>query len=328
MDSNRLFMKALGSSVREYVQKADSQLRSWVSGELKALSELIEERIKQIPEPRHGKDGERGERGDKGDTGERGLSVIGPIGIEGERGQAGEKGEKGDPGESIIGPRGPAGKDADPVDMGELYTKIHEMIDAHLRGLPAPKDGKDGIAGKDGESIHPDTIRLMVIDQIGEVISRIPKPADGRDALQIDIIEAEEGKLYSRGTFATWQGGLVRFTGKDWQTIVRGIHTVDVIRSEDLRTFTVRVGLTDGAIIEKEFAMPVLLDRGVYRANEEYVAGDTVSHQGSGWVCVVDKTSASPSTPNQRDWRLQIKAGRDGRDVKPTSSFDPVVRLK
>ncbi len=332
-----IFMKALGASVREYVEKADSRLRTWVSGELKALADLVEERVKSLPVPKDGKDGRDGIDGkDAPDVSASVMELRRAVSGEieslhahfTERINAIPAVRDGKDGKDGID-----GKDAAPINRVEFLNYIDGKIEDKAKGLIAKDgrdgtNGKDGAAGKDGESIHPDSIRLMVIDQIGEVISRIPKPEDGRDALQIDIIEAEEGKLYSRGTFATWQGGLVRFNGKTWDTVVRGIHTVDVVRAEDLRTFTVKVGLTDGAIVEKQFAMPVLLDRGVYRANEEYLAGDTVSHQGSGWVCIADKTSTSPSTPNQRDWRLQIKAGRDGRDIKPTNTFDPVVRLK
>jgi len=48
----------------------------------------------------------------------------------------------------------------------------------------------------------------------------------------------------------------------------------------------------------------------------EYGRGDVVTHRGSLWMAKVT-TFAKPGTPDCPDWKLIVKAGRDGRDAKP-----------
>ncbi len=357
MDRNErtLFMKALGGSVRDYVHKADSQIRAWVSGELKALSELFEERIKQIPEPRNGKDGRDGIDGKDAQPINRTEFLAYIDATLSDKSKNFLESCRETFKEQIIdriaalpkpkdGIDGKDGKDAEPVDMGELYTKIHEMIDAHLRGLPVPKDGKDGLAGKDGESIHPDTVRLMILDQVNEAVSKIPTPRDGkdgypgRDALELDILPSVDfAKSYPRGTFAQHRGGVIRAIrntepGKSledgWIVLWDGLSNIEVAQADDLRSFTVKCQMASGKVVSRQFSMPVVLDRGVYKAGEEYVCGDSVSQNGSVWICVAERTATSPATRDNPDWRLSTKAGRDLRDAKPTAPFDPVVKLR
>jgi hypothetical protein len=58
----------------------------------------------------------------------------------------------------------------------------------------------------------------------------------------------------------------------------------------------------------KEVVLPIVLDAGVYRAEQTYVKGDGVTYSGSFWIAQKD----APGTPGQDDgWRLAVKKGRD-----------------
>lgn len=59
------------------------------------------------------------------------------------------------------------------------------------------------------------------------------------------------------------------------------------------------------------FILPVVLDRGVYKAETTYERGDGVSFGGSFWIA---KTATSAKPGEGEDWRLAVKRGRDGKD--------------
>lgn len=67
----------------------------------------------------------------------------------------------------------------------------------------------------------------------------------------------------------------------------------------------------------KEFAVefPIVLDRGVYTPGTEYRAGDCVTYGGSQWIAQRPTTNP-PETHVSKDWRLQVRAGRDGKNGK------------
>ena len=261
-----------------------------------------------------GEKGERGERGIEGPAGpagERGLpgergekGDIGPVGPRGEAGAMGEKGERGERGErGEIGPPGadgPAGRDADP----EI---VRAMVAAAVQQVPVPKDGRDG---RDGEP--------------------------GRDAVHVEIVDGIElGKRYGRNTFAAYGGGLVRsFKATDplspdtdleragWHVVVRGIDDLSIELGEDLRSVHVRCTMTGGRVVERTLAIPALIDRGIFKSETRYEAGDVVTWDGSMWVCrgvALDVRPGIPSGQPLHDeslaaWRLAVKRGRDGRD--------------
>src|SRR6185436_4813418 len=94
---------------------------------------------------------------------------AGPQGLQGERGPdglAGQPGQRGEPGQ--IGERGLDGKDAPPLDIDAVVTRVLSLV-------PVPKDGrdgKDGINGKDAPAVDFDELALRAAELI-------PKPKDG-----------------------------------------------------------------------------------------------------------------------------------------------------
>jgi hypothetical protein len=188
----------------------------------------------------------------------------------------GPQGERGIPGESIIGERGADGKDG--------------------------RDGRDATPGRDGEP--------------------------GRDALELDILPSVDlTKSYPRGTFAAYAGGMIRSIRRTdpvttglaeagWAVIVDGFCDPDVQQLEDLRTIAVTMKLTSGALATRQFTLPVLIYRGIFKEGEEYTRGDVATWAGSTWHCQAEATRAKPGEGSP-DWKLMVKRGAAGKDAAP-----------
>jgi len=74
-----------------------------------------------------------------------------------------------------------------------------------------------------------------------------------------------------------------------------------------------------------EIKTGIPLDRGVWKDSGIYVAGDSVSHGNSLFIAKTQTTTKPPSD----DWRLSVRAGRDGKDYRPDDKRAPeVVRFK
>jgi len=62
---------------------------------------------------------------------------------------------------------------------------------------------------------------------------------------------------------------------------------------------------------QKEYSLPVMMYRGVYKNSESYEAGDVVTCGGSMFHCNKDDPEGSPG--NSDDWQQCVKKGRDSR---------------
>lgn len=103
--------------------------------------------------------------------------------------------------------------------------------------------------------------------------------------------------------------------GKDGRD---GIDGHDGLGFNDLDTMTDEYGrmylrFTRGDVV-KQFRLPGIVDRGVYKVGEVYLKGDGVTWGGSYWIAQED-TSAKPgeASAESRAWRLAIKKGSDGK---------------
>jgi hypothetical protein len=70
----------------------------------------------------------------------------------------------------------------------------------------------------------------------------------------------------------------------------------------------------------KEFRLPIVTDRGVFRDGTGYRRGDGVSFGGS-WFIAQEDTTDRPETT--KAWRLAVKRGRDGKDGGSTPPSTP-----
>lgn len=67
---------------------------------------------------------------------------------------------------------------------------------------------------------------------------------------------------------------------------------------------------------EFKFALPVVIDRGVWVESKEggYEKGDGVTWAGSFWISQKDENADKPDGGD--GWRLSVKRGRDGKALK------------
>lgn len=223
------------------------------------------------------------------------------------------------------------GKDADPEIIAAM---VKEAVDALPPAKPgedgAPgKDGEDGAPGKNGDSVSLEEIKSLVSEAVATALALVPAAKNGepgldgepgRDGADIDILPAiNPEKTYPRGTYATHSGGLWRSHSvtdgmRGWECIVDGLKAVRVEQADD-RQFLVNVERASGLVETTQFAMPVVLDKGVYRQNEKYSKGDGVTFGGSFWIARKDSPLGKPGTTD--DWRLAVKKGRDGKEGEP-----------
>ncbi|HCJ0623177.1 TPA: phage portal protein [Klebsiella variicola] len=193
------------------------------------------------------------------------------------------------------------GKSVTPEDVRPL---LQELVTAAVGEIPVPRDGKD---------YDPAVLKQAVED----AVAALPPAQDGRDALQLEIQPfIDEGKSYTRGSYATHNGGLWRAYEKThgmrgWECIVDGVSDVDISMNGQ-RNFIVTVNRASGASEKKSFDIPTMVYRGVFKSGDEYLPGDTVTWGGSLWHCD-EQTQDKPGETGSKGWTLAAKRGRDGR---------------
>lgn len=199
-----------------------------------------------------------------------------------------ERGEKGE-----AGPVGAAGRDGVGL-AGAVIDRsgvlVLTLTDGTTRDLGVVV-GKDGAQGPQGEPGGK-----------GETGERGPAGIPGADGAKGD--PGEPGRDGADG-----KDGRDGLNGRD------GFGFDDLtVEQDDERSFKLIFAQGD-ARKEFPFVLPVVLDRGVFKAEETYSAGDGVTWGGSYWIAQRE-TSAKPDTPDS-GWRLAVKRGRDGKDAKP-----------
>ena len=68
---------------------------------------------------------------------------------------------------------------------------------------------------------------------------------------------------------------------------------------------------SSGATIKTDFTLPVMIYRGVFKAEETYERGDSVTWGGSLWHC--NEPDGSKPGEGNKSWQLVAKRGRDGK---------------
>lgn len=219
------------------------------------------------------------------------------------------------------GADGRDGKDAPPVDVEAITQEVVKRIPAPTNGV----DGKNGIDGKDGingEKGEPGIAGKDGKDGADGKDGR--NGEDGKDALDIEpITNLEKGRSYSRGTWATYKGSLIRAMRttdaiKDghpadcgWAVMVEGNSFEDMTVEHDGKRGVIVKWLKGGREETKTIKFPVVLDAGFYKDGMSIEAGDGVTFGGSYWIAQKD-TNTKPELGNP-DWRLAVKKGRDGK---------------
>lgn len=182
-------------------------------------------------------------------------------------------------------------------ELREMYMREHnrlvnEMADA-IDKVKDGKDGEPGLPGKDGK------------DGADGADGRDGAPGmDGRDgAPGVDGKDGTPGERGEKGIDGKdGRDGTDGAGFEDWTATVENERELVISCGKDERRK--QIVLTLG----------YLIDRGVFKADQVYEQGDTVTHSGSLWIAQRQTARIIPGTSD--DWRLAAKRGRDGKDGK------------
>jgi hypothetical protein len=259
----------------EWAKSVAAIVKDYCGKELAPIVErlnVVEQRQPEKGEP--GKDGRDGIDGKDGTLGKDGRD-----GIDGKDGAPGERGSDGKDGAN--GKDGIDGKDGAPGSNGR------DGVDG--------KDGAPGRDGIDGKSITVDDV--------------LPHFHQAFDKWALDF-ERRAQDIHTRllSTFDKPKDGQDGVDGKDGAD---GLGFDDLrVEHDGERAFTF---IHERGERRKEFTfkLPVVLERGVYKADRTYDRGDAVTCDGSYWIAQKDAPSGKPG--QSPDWRLAVKKGRDGK---------------
>lgn len=271
-----LLMKGMAPVIGQFIDKAMLPL-------VERIAEL-EQQIADMPKPKDGRDGVDGKDGTNGADG-------------------------------IDGAPGKDGKDADPVTGEEIAEAVARYLaenpPASGRDGTDGLDGKDGSPGQDGKDGTPgldgkdgsdgrngldgkDGVGLAdaIIDRRGVLVLTM---TDGRTK-ELDVVIGKDGTDGRPGNDGA--------PGRDGF----GFDALDLV--EDEKGVVLRFSQGD---VVKDFALPVVFDRGVFKEDGSYRKGNGVTWGGSYWIAQKDDPG-KPDTPDS-GWRLAVKKGQNGRDL-------------
>lgn len=211
---------------------------------------------------------------------------------------------------------GDPGKDA---DMGALKDHLAELVGNAVKGLPAATPGKD--ADMNVLRAHLDAL-----------VKGIESPA----APSVDEVAATFERRFSDLTLSwerqardTFEKAADRMPAPKDGRDALALETFDLELGEDGRTVTVKMQAGD-TVLSKSVRISAVLDRGVFsadRAEKGYECGDGVTYGGCFWLAQKDAPQGVPG--GEGDWRLAVKKGRDGKDLRDSASkHDPSKGVK
>lgn len=271
-----LLMKGMAPVIGQFIDKAMLPL-------VERIAEL-EQQIADTPKPKDGRDG-----------------------VDGKDGTNGADGVDGAPGKD--------GKDADPV-TGE---QIAEAVARYLAENPpaSGKDGTNGLDGKDGSPGQDGKNGMPGLD--GKDGSDGQNGLDGKDGVGLaDAIIDRRGVLVLTMTdgrtkeldVVIGKDGADGRPGKDGAPGRDGFGFDALDLAEDEKGVVLRFSQGD---VVKDFALPVVFDRGVFKEDGSYRKGNGVTWGGSYWIAQKDDPG-KPDTPDS-GWRLAVKKGQNGKDL-------------
>lgn len=219
----------------------------------------------------------------------------------------------------------PVAKDGTSVTADDVRPIVADLVNDAVALLPRPRDGKDADpeqvkaavelavaalpAPKDGTSITVADVEPVIEQVVARAVAALPAPKDGVGLAGALIDRTGALKMtLSDGTLADLgrvegKNGDPGFGFEDMNVVYDGERSfsLEFAREDEVKSFT--------------FALPMMIDRGVYRAGHAYQKGDCVTFGGSLWIAQAD-TDGKPDS-GDKGWRLGVKRGRDGRDLEP-----------
>lgn len=319
-----LLMKGMAPVIGRFVSKSMEPLADRIAE--------LEQKIADMPAPKDGadgidgKDGADGRDGAHGAPGRDGKDAEPPSAEEIGKAvaeylaahpvAAGKDGRDGSDG--VDGAPGIDGKDAEPVTAAQIADAVAEYL---LANPPAPgKDGRDGVDGKDGAPGVDGTNGLDGLPgQNGKDGSPGANGSDGKDGVGLaGAVQSKDGHLVVTLTNgATVDVGMIAGRdGRDGEKGADGLNGRDGLGFDDLDLVEGDEGVflrfAQGEVA-KEFPLPIVFDRGVFREGGKYLKGNGVTWGGSYWIAQKDGPG-KPDTPDS-GWRLAVKKGQNGRDA-------------
>lgn len=244
----------------------------------------LEQQIADMPAPKDGRDG-----------------------VDGKDGSNGLDGAPGAPGQD--------GKDAEPVTAEQIAEAVAQYLAINP---PVPgRDGLDGANGKDGAPGPSGKDGASGLDGKDGAPGR--DGVDGKDGVGLaGAVQSKDGHLVLTLTSgATVDVGQIGGRdGRDGQKGADGADGRDGLGFDDLSLVEGELGVSlrfAQGEVAKEFPLPIVFDRGVFREGGAYVKGNGVTWGGSYWIAQKDDPG-KPDTPDG-GWRLAVKKGQNGKDL-------------
>src|SRR5690625_307228 len=290
------------------------------------LAEMVDSAVNAIPVPKDGKDGKDGTDGKDADMAELKLHLRSEERRVGKecRYTRWPRDWSSDVCSSDLGAIAkaaaeliPAPKDGKSVTADDVRPILAEMVDSAVNAIPVPKDGKDGKDGTDGKDADMAELKL----HLAELVKHVNLPTSP----SVDEVAAVFERRFSDLTLSwerqardTFERAVDRMpVPKDGRDALP-LESFDLTLSEDGRTLTVKMQAADG-VVEKSIRVASIIDRGIYKAACDYEKGDAVTHGGSLWIAQQDAPEGAPGMGG-KGWRLAVKKGRDGKDLRDNSS--------
>ncbi|HHM6046666.1 TPA: hypothetical protein ACRMOD_000396 [Pseudomonas aeruginosa] len=239
----------------------------------------------------------------------------------------------------------PAPADGQSVTVEDVAPLIREEVAKAVAEIPPAKDG---------ESVTVDDVRPILADLVGKAVADLPPPAPGKDA-DMEALRAHLGDLVKGiqlPTVPTIDEVAATFERRfsdltlSWERQAREtfdkaadrmpipkdgrdalpLECFDLALGEDGRTVTVKMQAGD-VVVEKSVKIASVIDRGVFSAEKSYEQGDGTTYGGCYWIAQKDAPAGVPGGSD--DWRLAVKKGRDGKDLRDSASkHDPSKGVK
>ncbi|EMD8985960.1 hypothetical protein VW608_005630 [Pseudomonas aeruginosa] len=239
----------------------------------------------------------------------------------------------------------PAPADGQSVTVEDVAPLIREEVAKAVAEVPPAKDG---------ESVTADDVRPILTELVDSAVKLLPPAAPGKDAnmgeLKDHLAELVKGIQLPSVPTAEEVAGLFERRFSDltlhWERSVREetskaldripapkdgrdalpLESFDLELGDDGRTVTIKMQAGD-VVLEKSVKIASVIDRGVYSADKSYEQGDGTTYGGCYWIAQKDAPTGVPGGSD--DWRLAVKKGRDGKDLRDSASrHDPSKGVK
>lgn len=213
----------------------------------------------------------------------------------------------------------PAPKDGESVTAEDVRPMLNELVTEAVKALPVPEAGKD--ADMDAIKRH--------VEQMVKGIEPAPAPTVDEVAAAFERRFSDLALSWERQARDTFDKAADRMpTPKDGRDALP-LDSFDLTLGEDGRTVTVKMQAGE-TVIEKSVKIAAVVDRGVFsKEHDDYERGDGTTYGGCYWIAQKDAPEGVPG--GSADWRMAVKKGRDGKDLRPNSSNhdpDKGVKLK